>query len=54
MVKSGTKAGAKKKLAIKKETVKDLDVSAGKGKAVKGGGTVGCDMTFKSTGRNKC
>lgn len=56
MVKAGTgaKAGAKKKLAVKKTSVKDLDVKAGKGKDVKGGGTAGCALTFKSTGKNNC
>lgn len=55
MTKSGSTAKAgTKKLAVKKGSVKDLDVKAGKAKNVKGGATVGCADTFKSTGKNKC
>lgn len=42
------------KLSLKKAPLKDLGVKAGKDKDVKGGGTTGCDLTFKSTGRNSC
>lgn len=34
-----------KKLAVKKEALKDLDVK--KDSAIKGGGTTGCSLTWK-------
>lgn len=42
------------KLGLKKEPLKDLAVKAGKSKDIKGGGTAGCALTFKSTGKNTC
>lgn len=54
MAKTPAKAPAKKKLSAKKETVKNLDVKAGKGSAVKGGGTSACTLTWKRTGKSDC
>lgn len=42
------------KLSLNKAPLKDLGVKAGKDKDVKGGGTAGCALTFKSTGKNTC
>ncbi len=54
MTKDATKGSAKKKLSVKKESVKNLDVKAKKQEQVKGGGTKGCLLTFKSTGQSSC
>lgn len=42
------------KLSVKKSSLKDLSVKAGTEKNIKGGATVGCADTFKSTGKNAC
>ena len=44
MTKKSTKAGAKAKLGLKKETLKDLSGLKGKAAAVKGGRAAHCDI----------